>query len=334
MSLLDTPVCGLLGIRYPIVQGPMDWVAGPELAAAVSNAGGLGVLARSAGPDGFSHRSYGIDILRAAIRKTKSLTDKPFGVGNVVEEEWMAMLADEGVPVVITTAGHPARTTAFLKERGIVAIHMGASVRHAVLAEEAGVDAFIFSGYEAGGHDPGGNDRITTFAGLPQVVDAIRIPVLAAGGIADGRGLVAALVLGAQGVRVGTRFAASAEAGNHRNHKQAIVEAADTGTVYRGELWKDRLRSIKTPYAARLAGLEASRASNDDIAAFIGGTSPTEGTLRRRILGEVDGDLDQGEIHAGQIAGLVRDIPTAGDVVRRLVDEAESILARIARSPR
>src|SRR5688572_9324958 len=126
MSILDTPVCKVLGIRYPIVQGPMDWVAGPELAAAVSNAGGLGVLARSAGPNGFSHRGYSMDTLRDAIRKTKSLTDRPFGVGNVVEEEWLAMLADEGVPVVVTTAGHPNRTTAFLKNRGIVAVHMGA----------------------------------------------------------------------------------------------------------------------------------------------------------------------------------------------------------------
>lgn len=330
MSFLDTPVCEILGIRYPIIQGPMDWVAGPELVAAVSNAGGLGVLARSAGPNGFNHRVYSNDTLRAAIRKTKSLTDKPFGVGNVVEEEHMALLVEEGVPVVVTTGGHPNRTTDYLKRRGIVTVHMGASVRHAVLAEQAGVDAFIFSGYEAGGHDPGGNDRITTFAGLPQAVDAVKIPVLAAGGIADGRGVVAAFVLGAQGVRIGTRFASTVEAGNHPNHKQAIVNAIDTGTVYRGMAWKDHLRSIKAPYVDGLAALEASGASTEEIAKYIGGPTILSGTLQRRIRGEVDGDLENGEVHAGQISGLIKDIPTAGDVIRRIVEEAEAIVAKMS----
>lgn len=300
----------------------MSWVAGPDLVSAVSNAGGLGVLGEAAGPESYADRRYTIAGLRTAIRQVKDMTDRPFGVGNVSQADWMAMVAEERVPIVLTAEGHPGPSTAFYKDQGIKVIHMGSSVRHARLSEAAGVDAFALAGFEGGGHSHGGHDLITTFAGIPQVVDAVQIPVVAAGGIADGRGLVAALALGAQGVRIGTRFAATVEAANHLNHKQAIVDAIDTGTIYRGARWGDVLRSLKTPYVVGLEELESSGATLEDIARFIGGSSPAEGTLARQLLGEVDGDLLHGEVHAGQIAGLIREIEPAALVVRKIVDQA------------
>jgi NAD(P)H-dependent flavin oxidoreductase YrpB (nitropropane dioxygenase family) len=218
-----------------------------------------------------------------------------------------------------------------LKDNGVKVVHMGATVRHAVKSEEAGADAFIFAGFEAGGHEPGGLDLLTTFAGIPQVVDAVSIPVIAAGGVGDGRGLAAALVLGAEGVRLGTRFVATEESLAHRHHKQLIVKSNDRATVYRGTWWDDLLRSLKTPYVDKLVEMERTAVPVNEILDFMGGEGTAdERTIVRRVRGQVDGDLEEGEFHAGQIAGLIKEVLPAGEVVRRLVSEAEEILTHIA----
>lgn len=344
MELLHTRICDTLGIKYPIIQGPMDWIAGAQLAAAVSNAGGLGVLGRAVGRETMEAKAYTLAGLRSAIREVRSLTDKPFATyhGATIDPEWSDLIVEEGVPIIFTVGGHPGNSTEYYKKRGLKVVHMGSSVKHARTSEEAGTDAFIFAGFEGGGHDPGGHDRITTFAGIPQIVDAVNIPVIAAGGTADGRGLVAALALGAHAVRMGTRFAATWEATNHLNHKMAIVQATDTGTIHRGQLWEDNLRSLKNPYSLGLQELERRSASIEEISSYIGGKETTahivdpgssfirESTLRRRIRGQVDGDVVEGEIHAGQIAGLVKEILPATEVVRRIVEEAENILRGLA----
>lgn len=351
MELLHTRICDLLGIRYPIIQGPMALVSGPELVAAVSNAGGLGVLsnqlaqAKDVTPTPGYELSTAdewlrspVECQRAAIRQVKSLTDKPFGVhvgiDGVISPEWMEMAAEENVPVAATSGGHPGSAVDFFKDHGFKVIHMGSTIKHAKACQQIGVDAFVLSGYEGGGHDPGGSNQTTIFAGLPQVVDAIDIPVIAAGGVGDGRGLVAATVLGAEGVRVGTRFAATVEASNHINHKQAIVDASDTGTVYNGLRWNYLLRSLRTQFVDGLYELERSDAPVEKVWEYIGETSHEARTKRRKILGEIEGDLANGEMYAGLISGLIHEILPAGEVVRRMVAEAEAILRSMAQRGR
>lgn len=339
-DILSTRLSDLLGVRYPIIQGPMGWVAGPELVAAVSSAGGLGVLANQLAqakdtvpnpgyelPTAEEWERSPIEWQRRTIRQVKSLTDQPFAVFSSEDPGWMEMAIEEGVKIVVNSGGPPGHMTTFYKQHGLTVLHMGSTVRHAQICQEVGVDAFILAGYEAGGHDPGGWDHITTFAGIPQVVAAVDIPVIACGGIATGRSLVAAFVLGAEGVRMGTRFAATVEASNHPNHKRAIVKALDTGTVSRGERLGDRLRSIKTPFVNRLKELEMSGAPTEELEDLFGGDPSSAGPLQRRILGEVDGDLQNGEVHAGQIAGLISEILPAGEVVRRIMTEAEEVIA-------
>ena len=329
---IHTRLCDLLGIKYPIIQAPMAWIAGARLAAAVSNAGGLGVIAKGTGEESFRIRQYSVESMRSEIRLYRTLSDKPFGVGNTTQPEYMEMLVEEKVPVVVSAQSSPKEFIGFLKDNGVTVIHMGATVRHAVKSEEAGADAFIFAGFEAGGHEPGGLDLLTTFAGIPQVVDAVSIPVIAAGGVGDGRGLAAALMLGAEGVRLGTRFVATEEALAHPHHKQLIVKANDRGTVYRGTWWEDLLRSLKTPYVDKLVEMERAAVPVDEVLDFMGGEGTADDrTLLRRLRGQVDGDLEEGEFHAGQVAGLLKEVLPAGEVVWRVVSEAEEILARVAK---
>ncbi|MBI2165491.1 MAG: nitronate monooxygenase [Chloroflexi bacterium] len=343
---LHTRLCDLLGIEYPIIQAPMAWVAGPELIAAVSNAGGLGVLPAQVAqakdrPSKPGHELPApeewfegdeIELKRRLIRQIKSLTNKPFGVLVREDRRWMEMVVEEGIPVVVNSGGAPGRVPEFLKPYGIKVVHMGSTVAHAKKCQEAGVDAFVLSGYEGGGHDPGGNDKITTFAGLPQIVEAVDIPVIACGGIADGRGIVAAFMLGAEGVRVGTRFATTVEASNHINHKMAIVQAGDTDTVRRGEVFGDILRSLKNPFVKKLNELETSGAPLDEIKAYMGHESVRVAAMQRRLLGQVYGDAVNGEMHSGQIAGLIKEILPASEVIRRMVAEAEAIINGLARA--
>ena len=347
-EFLHTRLCDLLGIRYPIIQAPMGWTTGPQLVAAVSNAGGLGVLANQLAqaegtvakpgyelPSAAEWDSDPVEWERKAIRQVKSLTDKPFGVFSRDVPAFMEMVVDEGVQVVVNSGRHPGPMAEFYKGHGVKVIHMGSTVKHARTCQKLGVDAFIMAGYEGGGHDPGGNENITTFVGVPQCVDAVDIPVIACGGIGDGRGIVAALSLGAEGIRIGTRFLATEEAANHRNHKMAVVAASDTGTVRRGVRWGDILRSVKNPFVDQLYEMETSGAPIEEIASYLGDGSTTNEALhayalQRRIRGEVHGDLENGEVHAGQVAGLIKEILPAAEVIRRMVAEAEEIMAGLA----
>jgi enoyl-[acyl-carrier protein] reductase II len=314
-----TRLCELLGIEYPIIQGALSWVANGELAAAVSEAGGLGIVTPAAGWDGRGERK---DNLRRQIRAAKERTKRPFGVNITVGDpnarELIAVITAEGVPVVTTSAGNPATLTPVLKEKGIKVLLVIASCRHAVGAERAGVDAVIAEGFEAGGHN--GMDELTTFTLVPQVVDAVKIPVVAAGGIADARGFVAALALGAEGVQMGTRFVATTECCAHPSFKQAVVEALDTSTIITGRKIGPT-RGIKNAFTARMMELEAAGADTDQLQEFIG--------LGRSPAGQLRGDLEQGELYCGSIAGLVTEIVGAGEVVRRIVAEADAIIARL-----
>lgn len=314
-----TRICELLGIEYPIIQGAMSWIANGELAAAVSEAGGLGIIGRNAAWDG---RGEWIDNLRRQIRIARERTRKPFGVNIVVLDPQVQdvadLVAEEGVPVVTTSAGNPAVLTSFLKEKGIKVLHVIASCHHAAGAEKAGVDAVIAEGYEAGGHD--GMDELPTFVLVPQVVDAVKVPVVAAGGIADARGFVAALALGAEGVQIGTRFIATTECCAHPAFKQAVIEALDTSTTVTGRKIGPT-RGIKNGFTAKLTEMELSGASAEQLEEYIG--------LGRSPAGQLRGDLREGELYCGAIAGLVTEIVSAGEVVRSIVEGAERVLASL-----
>ena len=314
-----TRLCDLLGIEYPIIQGGMVWITNAELVAAVSNAGGLGLISPTAG---MSLNDDQVAHLRQQIRTAKSLTSKPFGVNLPLltpgVEDLIAAVIDERVSVVVTAAGNPALYTSRLKEAGIKVLHVAAAVRHAQSAERRGVDAVIAEGYEAGGHN--GLDEITTFALIPQVVDAVAIPVVAAGGIADARGVVAALALGAAGVQMGTRFVATHECAAHPNFKEAIVKANDVDTVITGRKLGPA-RILKNEFAARILEMEAAGASAEELIAFIG--------VARSRTGQLEGDLVNGEAYCGSIAGMIKETKSAGEVIQSIVDSYDTVLASL-----
>ncbi len=313
MSFPDRRLLDLFGIEYPIVQAGMVWAAGAKLAAAVSNAGGLGLIGSG---------SMKPDLLREQIRKANDLTNKPFGVNIPMlrgdADELVRTALEEGVNIFFTSAGSPKKFTPALKEKECVVVHVVPAVKYALKAEQAGCDAVVAEGFEAGGHD--GIDEVTVFALVPQVVDAVRVPVLAAGGIADGRGIAAALALGAAGVQIGTRFAATAESSAHDNYKRAVVESTDTSTTFL--LSKiGPARMLRNKWTGRVAEAEAKGASAEELQQLLGS--------KRERLGIFEGDLHEGQVEAGQGAGLIHDIPTAGELIRRLVDEYESALDRL-----
>ena len=316
-----TRLCDLLGIEYPIIQGGMVWIANAELAAAVSNAGGLGLISANAG---MRHNSDQVVNLKQQIEIAKSLTSRPFGVnlpimGNPQIDDLIAAVIDEKVDVVVTAAGNPAPYTGRLKEAGIKVLHVVASVRHAQSTERQGVDGIIAEGYEAGGHN--GLDELTTFALVPQVVDAVTIPVVAAGGIADARGVVAALALGADGVQMGTRFVATHECIAHPDFKQAIIKANDSDTIITGRKLGP-IRILKNEVATKLLEMEAAGASVEELATFLGPES-------RSQVGQLEGDLVNGEAYCGSIAGMIKEIKSAGEVVQSIVDNYETVLASL-----
>ncbi|MFH1775615.1 MAG: nitronate monooxygenase [Chloroflexota bacterium] len=312
-----TRLCDLLGIRYPIIQGGMTWIANAELAAAVSNAGGLGVINGNAG------MSIGGDEqenLRRQIRKAKALTDKPFGVnfslGNSEVRNLIDIALKEGIRVAITAAGNPALYTSYLKEAGVVVLHLVASVRHARGAEARGVDAVIAEGYEAGGHN--GADELPTLVLVPQVAGAVSIPVVAAGGIADARGLVAALALGAEGVQMGTRFIATHECIAHPDFKEAIIKAGDTGTVVIG-IRQAPSRVLRSEFTEKIREIERSGGSPEEL------NFPVARAKAR--LGSLAGDLTRGEGYCGAIAGIITEVVSAREVVEGMVRGADAIIA-------
>ncbi|MBE0415015.1 MAG: nitronate monooxygenase [Dehalococcoidia bacterium] len=313
-----TRVCELLGIEYPIIQGGMSLIANAELAASVSEAGGLGIISPNAGEPDWGKVA---ENLRNQIRKAKSLTDKPFGVNfsiqNIGEDRSLIDIAiEEGVRVVTIGAGSPALHTKYLKEHKVKVLHVVASVRHARGAEKNGVDAVIAEGYESGGlNSP---DEITTFVLIPQVVDAVSIPVVAAGGICDAKGFVAALALGAEGVQMGTRFIATRECIANQSYKEAIVEATDTSTVITGR----RLiptRGLKNELTKRIQEKESAGASREELLAILSPGLTAAAALR--------GDIVHGQALAGAVAGMIKEIMSASDVVRSIVEGYDRIVA-------
>jgi enoyl-[acyl-carrier protein] reductase II len=313
-----TRICDLLNIEYPIIQGGMTWIANAELAAAVSNAGALGIISPNAGAQFTENMA---DNLRRQIRKARELTSNPFGVNFPVlgtAKEVVNIAIEQGVTVVTTSAGNPATYTRYLKDAGIKVVHVIASVRHAKRAEAEGVDAVIAEGYEAGGHN--GLAELPTFVLVPQVVDAVNIPVVAAGGIADARGFAAALALGAEGIQMGTRFVATRECIAHQNFKQAILEAIDTGTVITGRKLGPT-RGLNNELAAKIMEMESHGASAEELQSFIG--------FERARKGQLEGDLIQGEVYCGAIAGMIREIISAAEVVRDIVSGYSAAVARL-----
>jgi enoyl-[acyl-carrier protein] reductase II len=315
-----TRLCELLGIEYPIIQGGMVWIANAELAAAVSNAGALGLISPTAA---MSHNVDQVENLNKQIEIAKGLTSKPFGVNlpilnNPQIEALVDAVIKAKVKVVATAAGNPALYTSRFKEAGIKVLHLIAAVRHAQSAEKRGVDAVIAEGYEAGGHN--GLDELTTLTLVPQVADAVSIPVVAAGGIADARGVMAALALGADGVQMGTRFVATRECAAHQNFKDAIVKASDTDTAITGrKLGPTRI--LKNELAAKLLEMEAAGASVEELLALIGSG--------RSRTGQYEGDLAKGEAYCGSIAGMIKEIKSVAEVIQSIVENYDKVLARL-----
>ncbi len=298
-------ICRLFGIRYPIVQGGMIWVSGWRLAAAVSNAGGLGLIGAG---------SMYPEVLREHIRKAKQATDRPFGVNVPLLypdiEEIMHIIADEGVGIVFTSAGNPKIWTPFLKERGIRVAHVVSSVRFARKAAEAGVDAVVAEGFEAGGHN--GREETTTMVLVPAVRREIDLPLLAAGGIGTGRQLLAALALGADGVQMGSRFVATEESSAHRLFKQVVTEVKDGDTdLTLKEITPVRL--IKNKFYERLQELYRQCPTEEQLRALLG-----RGRAKR---GMFEGDLDEGELEIGQVAALIDEVLPVAVVMRSILNE-------------
>ena len=312
-------ICDLLNITFPILQGGMLWVASAELAAAVSNAGALGVVSALAGMDKDGEPAGNF---KAQLTKIKQLTDRPFGANILLEldyaEALMEVALTEKAQIVVTAAGSPDRYTGLLKKEGITVLHVVSSVKQARKAESSGVDAVIAEGIEAGAHN--GADELPLFALLPQVVDAVSTPVIAAGGIGDSRGVVAAFALGADGVQLGTRFVVVDENPAHKNYKQAIVDARDTDTVITTRSLVPT-RSLKTKFTHTILELERSGATAGEIREFI--------SYRSNRTAQIEGNLNGGEAYCGASAGLIKDILPAGDVVRQLVEGYEHVLRRL-----
>jgi enoyl-[acyl-carrier protein] reductase II len=313
-TMLKTELCDLLGIEYPILQGGMVWVSYSGLCASVSEAGGLGVLAGG---------SMTPEELSGEIDAVKSKTDKPFGVNIPLVKADAADLirvAIEGAaPVLCTSAGNPNTYTPKIQEAGAKVIHVSPSAGLAEKAAEAGVDAVVAEGIEAGGHN--GYDEITTMALVPQVVDSLDIPVIAAGGIADGRGFVAALALGATGIQMGTRFAATHEAMGHPKFKEAILKAHDGGTVITGRSIGPT-RCVRNRLAELILEAEKRGTSPEDLLNLIG-----RGRARQATI---EGDVENGTIYCGQIAGLVNDLKSVNEVIQEVVADAEQRVKALA----
>lgn len=310
VACMKTAITELLGIEYPIIQGGMAWVAEYHLAAAVSNAGGLGLIGAASAPP---------EVVREQIREAKKLTDKPFGVNvmllNPNAPEVAQIVIEEGVRVVTTGAGSPARFIDAWKEAGVIVIPVVASVAMAKMMQRAGADAVVAEGMESGGHI----GSSTTMTLVPQVADAVSIPVIAAGGIADGRGIAAAMMLGAEGVQMGTRFIVAEESIVHDNYKDRVIAAKDIDSQVTGQSTGHPIRVLRNQMSRRYIEMEKNGASFEELEQL------TLGSLRKAV---VDGNVTQGSLMAGQSAGLVTKRQTAKEMIEEMVGEAEALLAR------
>jgi len=311
---MKNSITELFGIQYPIIQGGMIWCSGWELASAVSNAGGLGLLGSG---------SMYPEILREQIQKCKAATNKPFGVNvpllypNI--DEHLQIIAEEGVKIVFTSAGNPAKYTSQLKEKGITVVHVIANQKFARKAEEAGVDAIVAEGFEAGGHN--GREETTTMCLIPLICNTVSIPVIAAGGIGSGQAMAAALCLGAQGVQVGSRFVATVESSAHQNFKQTVVDAGDGATeLTLKELTPVRL--IKNAFYEEVQDAYAQNFSKEQLLELLG--------RGRAKKGMFEGDLVNGELEIGQVSAIINEITTAESVVKELVEDCKKTLIQTA----
>jgi enoyl-[acyl-carrier protein] reductase II len=313
---IRTRVTDILGIRYPILQAGMIWAAGYKLAVAAAEADILGTIGSA---------SMKQDLLRSQIQKARALTKKRIAVNipllRADAAELLEIALGEGIGVIITSAGNPAVLGPRITQaKGATWIHVVPSVKHGLKAQDSGARIVIGEGFEAGGHN--GVDEITTMALIPQLVDALSVPVVAAGGIADGRGFLAATALGAEGISVGTRFAATVESSAHPSYKEAIVGAGDSGTV----LFAKKIapvRALKNRWVEEVRAAEAHGASREELERVYGHSHSRRGIL--------EGDLEEGELEMGQSSGLIREILPAGEVVRRFVQEFEAGAARMRR---
>lgn len=331
---MPTALCRRLGLDVPIVQAPMNWATDARMVSAVAEAGGLGVLGPNAGPEPPSTDSHEAgERMRRQIHETRRRTSRPFAVnvpigmgGNrTYSDRVIEVLVEERVGVAITVTGSPEVYTARLKAAGTFVIHAIASVKHAVKAEECGVDAVVAEGFDAGGHS--GYDELPMSVLAPQVADRVRIPVIAAGGIVDGRSLVAALATGAQAVSMGSRFMATVECPIHEDVKRAIVAAGDTSTISWGR--KTAIaRTLRNRFTDRFRALEHAGASREELNAFIDEYDRVPGG--RRVGGLRGGDLEEGEIYLGAGAGGIRDVPTCAELIRRTMHEAAERAAELA----
>ena len=299
----------LFNVKYPIVQGGMVWVSGWKLASAVSNAGGLGLIGAG---------SMYPEVLREHIQKCKRATDKPFGVNVPMLypeiEKIMDIIIEEGVKIVFTSAGNPKTWTSSLKDKGITVVHVVSSVKFALKAESAGVDAVVCEGFEAGGHN--GREETTTFTLIPMVKEHLSIPVIAAGGIATGRGMLAALVLGADGIQIGSRFAATEESSAHKNFKNIIIDTKDGDThLTLKELAPVRL--VKNKFYNEVQELYKKKPTKEEIQRLLG--------KARAKKGMFEGDLDEGELEIGQIAGLIHEIKPVKAVLDEIIEELNEV---------
>ena len=306
--MLKSAICDMLKIKYPVFQGGMAHIADADLAAAVSNGGGLGII---------SAMNYDAKYLKGQIDKARTLTDKPFGVNVMLmsphTDEVAKLLADEKVSVITTGAGNPEKYMKMWNDAGIKVIPVVASTALAKIVERLGASAVIAEGGESGGHV----GDTTTMALVPQVCDAVSVPVLAAGGIADGRGMAAALMLGAAGVQIGTRFLVATECNVHQNYKNKVLKAGDISTIVTGKRLGHPVRSIKTPFSRAYAKAEYSDISDNDL------ENMAVGALR---LAAVEGDEKNGCFLAGQIAGMVNKQQSAKEIIEEICTEAEKIL--------
>lgn len=310
---MKSRITTLFDIEFPIIQGGMIWCSGWELAAAVSNAGGLGLIGSG---------SMYPDVLREHIQKCKAATSKPFGVNVPLLypdiEKHMDIIIEEKVPIVFTSAGNPATWTQKLKSHGIKVVHVVANVKFAQKAEAAGVDAIVAEGFEAGGHN--GREETTTLVLIPLICKSVKIPVMAAGGIATGAQMLAAFALGAEGVQVGSRFVASKESSAHDHFKNVVIAAQEGDT----SLMLKKLvpvRLLKNKFADAVREAEHRGASPEELAALLG--------RARAKKGMFEGDMDEGELEIGQVAALLRDMPAAGDIVRAMMQEFNEVKSQL-----
>lgn len=312
---MRTAICDLFGIEHPIIQGGMAWLGSCELASAVSNAGGLGIIGAGNAPP---------DWVREQIQRTRGLTGMSFGVNIMLmspfAKEVVRVVLEERVPVVTTGGGNPGPYLPRFKEAGIKVMPVVAAVALAKRLERLGADALVAEGMESGGHI----GETTTMALVPQVVDSVDIPVVAAGGIADGRGLAAALALGAQGVQMGTRFICSSECVAHLAFKEKVIQARDRATVVSGESLGHPVRALKNRMTRQFLEMERAGALPEELERF------GEGKLYQ---GVIQGDLEHGSLMAGQISGLVCDVRPVRAIIEDMVAEAEAILSRLAGTP-